>query len=194
MIAQIGPLVQVGKRNQTVAAHLAGGFAGGAVLGLAVASVGAFVNVVFESPVSFTTVLIAGLLCTAILSDASFITLPNIGTDRQTPGTWKCVFGDRPAVFAWGFDLGLGITTRIRSVGLLALPVYALLGGNFVAAVLAFVAFGATRSLVTVAVALRHGHDAVEVSHCLGDHHRTLGLLSSAASLTALVALSIPWM
>ena len=59
--------------------------------------------------------------------------------------------GHYPGIFAWGFDLGLGVTTRIPYQTTLVVPLAALLCGDLATAVAITTVYGAARALAVVA-------------------------------------------
>src|SRR6266545_2491216 len=130
MIAQIGPLVRAGERYRVAVGHVVGGVAGGFTAGVVVGLVSVLLHVVTWPPVALPIVL-AIVLLLAACADAGFLRLPYFGTTRQTTSTWRCAFGPPLGVLAWGFDLGMALTTRMTSYTMLALPAYALLSGDF---------------------------------------------------------------
>ena len=67
--------------------------------------------------------------------------------------------GHYPGIFAWGFDLGLGVTTRIPYQSVLVIPLAALLAGNLSVAVAITTAYGAARALAVVIAVSIAGED-----------------------------------
>jgi hypothetical protein len=152
MVSRIGPLVEVGKRKTALALHIVGGLAGGATIGVLLGFAGLLLRAALGDALDTVFVLVvpAALLYTAAV-DLSILPLPHFTSARQTPGAWDCALGHYPAVFGWGFDLGLGITTRIPYQSLLVLPVAALLAGDLATAVAIMAVYGASRALAVVA-------------------------------------------
>src|SRR5947208_4901052 len=146
MVAQIGPLVQVGRRKTALAIHVLGGIAGGVVIGVLLGFCGLLLRAVLGDALDtvFLIVVPAALAYAAVV-DLGILPLPQITSERQTPSSWPCSLGHYPGIFAWGFDLGLGVTTRIPYQSLLVLPLAALLSGNLAAAVAIMTAYGAAR-------------------------------------------------
>src|SRR6185503_20323585 len=105
----------------------------------------------------FLVVVPAALLYAAAV-DLGVLNVRPLTWERQTPGDWPCSLGHYPGIFAWGFDLGLGITTRIPYQTLLVLPLAALLSGNLGAAVAIMATYGFARALaVVIAVSAARG-------------------------------------
>jgi len=59
--------------------------------------------------------------------------------------------GNYPGIFSWGFDLGVGVSTRIPYQSLLVLPLAAALSGNLATAVAIMAVYGASRAVAVVA-------------------------------------------
>lgn len=152
MVAQIGPLVQVGRRRTALAIHVLGGLAGGAAIGVLLgfggllmrSALGDTLNTVF-------LVTVPAALAYAACVDVGLVPVRQITSERQTPSSWPCSLGHHPGIFAWGFDLGLGVSTRIPYQSLLVLPLAALLSGNLGVAVAIMAAYGGARALAAVA-------------------------------------------
>lgn len=190
MIAQIGPLVQAGKRSQTAAIHILGGLTGGVIAGVPFALLGTLLATLTPSTTWPSLLGLASVCLLAALGDSELVRLPTLGA-RQTPRSWTCAFGEAGGVFAWGVDLGAGLTTRIISYLTLAMPAYALLSGRFFLGVAAFSVFGGTRAANTVFIALRSGRSSSEVAACLGDDQRLLFRTAALASITLAAALIV---
>ena len=92
--------------------------------------------------------------------------------------------GHYPGIFAWGFDLGLGITTRIPYQSLLVLPLAAFLAGDLGTAVAITAVYGASRALAVVAAVSTAGDDYAAA--CDAIQSRVLPL-KRAVGVTALV-------
>lgn len=184
MIGQIGPLVKAGMWHQIAIPHCLGGLAGGAVAGLyagllslLVVSIG-----VVSAPMASTGLVI--LLVGAALLDLANVTerLPGLG--RQTPGLWSCTLGPSGAATAWGFDLGMGLTTRLPGLGLVFLLAAAAFHSP-IASVLAAATFGLARSAFVVAAAIAPGDIGVTASTLA----RSAGRVRRGAALIGLVLL-----
>jgi hypothetical protein len=59
--------------------------------------------------------------------------------------------GHYPGIFGWGFDLGLGVTTRVPYQSTLVVPLAALLCGDLATAMAITTTYGAARALAVVA-------------------------------------------
>src|SRR6187549_2324662 len=143
MVAQIGPLVQVGRRKTALALHVLGGIAGGLAIGVVLGFFGVLLRAAIGDALDtvFIVVVPAALIYAALV-DLGLLPVRSLTWVRQTPGDWPCSMGHYPGIFAWGFDLGLGITTRIPYQSLLVLPLAALLSGNLGAAVAIMATYG----------------------------------------------------
>ena len=152
MVGQIGPLVQVGRRKLALALHVLGGVAGGVAIGVVLGFAGLLLRAAIgESLDTVFLVVVPAALLYAAAVDLGVLNVRPITWERQTPGDWPCSLGHYPGIFAWGFDLGLGITTRIPYQTLLVLPLAALLAGDLATAVAITTVYGASRALAVVA-------------------------------------------
>lgn len=160
MVAQIGPLVQVGKRRTALALHVLGGVAGGAAIGVLLGFAGLLLRAALGDTLD-TVFLVAvpAALVYAATVDLGLLRVRQITSERQTPSSWPCSLGHYPGIFAWGFDLGLGISTRIPYQSLLVVPLAALLVGDLVKAVAITAAYGAARALAVVIAVSTAGDD-----------------------------------
>ncbi len=193
MVGQIGPLVRVGKRRTALALHVLGGTAGGAVIGVLLG----FAGLVLRAAVGGTldTVFVAAVpaaLVYAASVDLGLLPVRQITSERQTPSSWPCSLGHYPGIFAWGFDLGLGVSTRIPYQSLLVLPVAAFLAGDLATAVAIMAAYGAARASAVVVAVSTAGDDFVSV--CDAIQTRLLSLKTvvgvAALALAALIVIS----
>ncbi|HET8570232.1 MAG TPA: hypothetical protein VFM93_14725 [Candidatus Limnocylindria bacterium] len=105
---------------------------------------------------------------------------------RQTPGLWLCTLGAGGGVTAWGFDLGLGFTTRLPYQAVGALLAFALLNGDFAASVFVMAVYGATRSagVVVAILCAQKAHD--DACRVIAGHGT---LLKRAVGATAVIAI-----
>lgn len=164
MIGKIGPLVQ-GAPNRTpalAALHILGGALGGATMGVALGFVGVILRATLPGPAAATLALgLPLVLLYAGLVDLRLLRFSLPTTGRQTPSEWTCTLGPLGAIFGWGYDLGLGLTTSIYYRATLVLPAYALLAGNLPAAIAPMILFGGARAgAVIIAVAASRGQAA----------------------------------
>jgi hypothetical protein len=159
MVGQIGPLVQVGKRKTALAFHVLGGAAGGCTIGVVLGFAGLLLRAALGDTLDTVfTIAVPAALAYAAAVDLGVLPVRQITSERQTPSSWPCSLGNYPGIFAWGFDLGLGVTTRIPYQSLLVLPLAALLSGNLGTAVAITGTYGAARALaVAVAVSAARG-------------------------------------
>src|ERR1044071_6300187 len=160
MVAQIGPLVQVGRRKTALALHVLGGVTGGAVIGVLLGLGGLLLRALLGDAVDTVfLVVVPAALVYAACADAGLLPVRQITSERQTPSSWPCSLGHYPGIFAWGFDLGLGISTRIPYQSLLVVPLAALLVGDLAKAVAITAAYGAARALAVVIAVSTAGDD-----------------------------------
>jgi hypothetical protein len=150
----------VGRRRTALALHVLGGAAGGALMGVLLgfgglllrAALGDTLDTVFAVAVPVALVYAASV-------DLGLLRVRALTSERQTPGSWPCSLGQYPGIFGWGFDLGLGLTTRIPYQSLLVLPLAALLAGGLRLAVAITTVYGASRALAVVAAVSAGGND-----------------------------------
>jgi hypothetical protein len=193
MVGQIGPLVQVGRKKTALAFHVLGGVAGGAAIG----AVLGFAGLVLRSALGdtldtvFVVVVPAALLYAASV-DLGVLRVRPITWERQTPGSWPCSMGHYPGIFGWGFDLGLGITTRIPYQSLLVLPLAAFLSGDLGTAVAITAVYGASRAIAVVAAVSTAGDDYAAACDAIQSRVLPLKRLVGATALViaALIVIS----
>ena len=123
MVGQIGPLVQVGRKKTALALHVLGGIAGGLAIGIVLGFLGVLLRAAIGDALDTVFVIVVpAALIYAALVDLGVLPVRSLTWVRQTPGDWTCSMGHYPGIFAWGFDLGLGVTTRIPYQTLLVVP------------------------------------------------------------------------
>ena|SRR2546425_1022278 len=162
MVGQIGPLVQVGRKKTALALHVLGGIAGGAAIGVVLGFAGLLLRSALGDTLDtvFAVAVPLALLYAASV-DLGVLPVRPITSERQTPGSWPCSLGHYPGILGWGFDLGLGVSTRIPYQSLLVLPLAALLAGDLATAVAITGIYGASRALAVVAAVSGAGGDFV---------------------------------
>jgi hypothetical protein len=188
MVGQIGPLVQVGRKKTALAFHVLGGLVGGALLGVFLGFIGVVLAEIFGGGLD-KAFAIAVPLCLAYagLTDLGFLRFTYFSRMRQTPGSWPCALGHYPAMFAWGVDLGLGVTTRFAHQAVLVVPLAAVLTGSLWAAIAITAAYGAARAFAVV-IAISRAGSADFAAVCDRIQERTYGykrLVGAAALVTA---------
>jgi len=192
MVGQIGPLVQVGRRRTALALHLVGGAAGGALIGVVLGFAGLLLRAALGDTLDtvFAVAVPVALACAASV-DLGLLRVRQLTWQRQTPGDWPCSLGHYPGIFAWGFDLGLGLTTRIPYQSLLVLPLAAVLVGNFPAAVAITTVYGASRALAVVAAVSAGGDDFPATCDVIQKRLFSFKALVGAAALVLAVAIVV---
>ena len=193
MVAQIGPLVQVGRKKTALALHVLGGLVGGAAIGVVLGFAGLLLRAALGERLDtvFVIVVPAALIYAAAV-DLGVLRVRPITWERQTPGSWPCALGHYPGIFGWGFDLGLGITTRIPYQSLLVIPLAAFLSGNLATAVAITAVYGASRALAVVAAVSVAGEDYVAACDAIQSRVLPLKRLVGATALViaALIVIS----
>lgn len=193
MVGKIGPLVQVGRRRTALGLHVLGGVAGGAVIGVVLGFAGLLLRAGMGDTLDTVfVVVVAGALLYAALVDLGLLHVRPITWERQTPGSWPCALGHYPGIFGWGFDLGLGVTTRIPYQSLLVIPLVALLAGNLAMAVVITTMYGASRALAVVAAVSMSGEDYAATCDAIQSRVLPLKRLVGATALViaALIVIS----
>src|SRR5689334_12440193 len=193
MVAPIGPPVQVGRRKTAAALHVLGGIASGLAIGVVLGFFGVLLRAAIGDALDtvFVIVVPAALLYAASV-DLGLLPLRSLTWVRQTPGDWPCSMGHYPGIFAWGFDLGLGVTTRIPYQTLLVVPLSAFLVGDLGTAVAITTAYGAARALAVVAAVASATEDYSAVCDAISGRVLTLKKLVGASALViaALIVIS----
>jgi len=193
MVGQIGPLVQVGRKNTALALHVLGGVAGGLAIGIVLGFLGVLLRAAIGDALDTVfLIVVPTALIYAALVDLGLLPVRSLTWVRQTPGDWTCSMGHYPGIFAWGFDLGLGVTTRIPYQTLLVVPLSALLVGDLGTAVAITTAYGAARALAVVAAVTSAKDDFPAVCDAISERVLTLKKLVGASALViaALIVIS----
>jgi hypothetical protein len=193
MVGQIGPLVQAGRKRTALALHVLGGILGGLTIGVLLGFAGVLLRAAIGDALDtvFLIVVPAALVYTASV-DLGLLRVRELSWFRQTPGDWPCSMGHYPGIFAWGFDLGLGVTTRIPYQSLLVIPLSAFLVGDMASAVAITTAYGAARALAVVAAVTSANDDFPAVCDAIQNRVLTLKKLVGATALViaALIVIS----
>ena len=193
MVGQIGPLVQVGRKKTALALHVLGGVAGGLAIGIVLGFLGVLLRAAIGDAIDTVFVIVVpAALIYAALVDLGILPVRSLTWVRQTPGDWTCSMGHYPGIFAWGFDLGLGVTTRIPYQTLLVVPLSAFLVGDMGTAVAITTAYGAARALAVVAAVTSAKDDFPAVCDAISERVLTLKKLVGASALViaALIVIS----
>jgi hypothetical protein len=192
MVGQIGPLVQVGRRRTALALHLFGGATGGALIGVLLGFAGLLLRAALGDALDTVfAVAVPAALVYAASVDLGLLPVRQLTWERQTPSSWPCSLGHYPGIFAWGFDLGLGLTTRIPYQSLLVLPLAAVLVGSLPAAVAITTVYGASRALAVVAAVSAGGDDFPETCNVIQKRLFSLKALVGATALVLAAAILI---
>ena len=193
MVGQIGPLVQVGRKKTALALHVLGGVAGGLAIGIVLGFLGVLLRAAIGDALDTVfLIVVPSALIYAALVDLGLLPVRSLTWVRQTPGDWTCSMGHYPGIFAWGFDLGLGVTTRIPYQTLLVVPLSAFLVGDLGTAVAITTAYGAARALAVVAAVTSAKDDFPAVCDAISERVLTLKKLVGASALViaALIVIS----
>ena len=193
MVGQIGPLVQVGRKKTALALHVLSGVAGGLAIGVVLGFLGVLLRAAIGDALDTVfLIVVPSALIYAALVDLGLLPVRSLTWVRQTPGDWTCSMGHYPGIFAWGFDLGLGVTTRIPYQTLLVVPLSAFLVGDLGTAVAITTAYGAARALAVVAAVTSAKDDFPAVCDAISERVLTLKKLVGASALViaALIVIS----
>jgi hypothetical protein len=193
MVAQIGPLVQVGRKKTALALHVLGGIVGGLAIGVLLGFAGVLLRAAIGDALdSVFLIVVPAALVYAASVDLGLLHVRPLTWVRQTPGDWPCSMGHYPGIFAWGVDLGLGVTTRIPYQSLLVIPLSAFLVGDMASAVAITTAYGAARALAVVAAVTSANDDFPAVCDAIQGRVPALKRLVGATALViaALIVIS----
>jgi hypothetical protein len=192
MVGQIGPLVQVGGKKTALALHVVGGILGGLTIGVLLGFAGMLLRSAIGDALDTVFVIVVPAALVYAASVDLGAPMRQLTWVRQTPGDWPCSMGHYPGIFAWGFDLGLGVTTRIPYQSLLVVPLSAFLVGDMASAVAITTAYGAARALAVVAAVTSANDDFPAVCDAIQDRVLTLKKLVGATALViaALIVIS----
>jgi hypothetical protein len=192
MVGQIGPLVQVGGKKTALALHVVGGILGGLTIGVLLGFAGMLLRSAIGDALDTVFVIVVPAALVYAASVDLGVPMRQLTWVRQTPGDWPCSMGHYPGIFAWGFDLGLGVTTRIPYQSLLVVPLSAFLVGDMASAVAITTAYGAARALAVVAAVTSANDDFPAVCDAIQDRVLTLKKLVGATALViaALIVIS----
>ncbi len=153
MLSTITPLAEKGRGHRwwgTATWYLAGSVAGGASLGAVLALLAAGVHVLVPGTPTIAMILVgAGLTLLAAAVEAGVVALPI--HHRQVNERWLDAY--RPWVYATGFgwQIGTGLATYIKTSSVYALIALAALTGNPLVALGVGVLFGLVRGLAVYA-------------------------------------------
>lgn len=144
MIGGIAMSGRHGSRKLLVLYHVVGGLVGSLLLGTTAGLAGAVASMLLDRTV-LRWMLAAALVALAACDVFGLSGVSRLVT-RQTPRQWDCILGTPGAVFAWGADLGMGLTTRIGCRSTLALVAVPALSANYWLGVGFCCSFGVARA------------------------------------------------
>lgn len=148
MVLTITPMVHGGRRLNwvlSVGLHSLGGAVGGAVVASGAALIGLLLASASLREVSIA--LAAAILVIALLVDTQLVPIRVPSPKRQVPQRWREVLSPRWTAFAYGLELGTGVTTRVYFAATYAVFIVAGLVLGFPAAVGVGAAYGLARGL-----------------------------------------------
>jgi hypothetical protein len=124
----------------------------------------------------------AALLALGGVIDSGAFRRPSFGPSRQTPLLWACSLGRDGAAFAWGFDLGAALTTRLPFFGLIGVLAYVVLSGSVAQSLAIVGAYGLGRALSTAVVITRSSDHSASCTR-LGNLARRISVSASGAAI-----------
>lgn len=148
MIGKITPLVEEagnGTWLRAVALHTIGLVVSASMLGIVLGGIGAALGARQWGSLGVALWSSFSMLCA--MSDLGLMRLALLSRQRQTPGSWKCVYGAEWGAFVWGLDLGQGWTVRVPFAAYFALISWAVLRADLVHATLVAAVYGLGKSL-----------------------------------------------
>ncbi len=193
MIGKIGPLVERQARKGGLLLHVAGGTLGGVLTGVVLGIAGRSLSTALPDASTWGmlvalpfALLVAGMVDLGLTRGSTF------SPRRQTPGSWSCSLGTSGGIFAWGLDLGLGVTTRFPFQSVLPVFLFALFVGEVWPAVAVMGLYGLTKSLVVALAVGRAASDypraCTRIARGTGRARSLAGSLSVALSFAVLVS------
>ena len=182
MLSTITPLAENGRGHRWLATatwYLAGGVAGGATLGAGLALLALGVHALAPTPTTTTAAVAAGLALLAATTEAGLVALPI--HHRQVNERWLDSY--RPWVYATGFgwQIGTGVATYIKTSAVYLLIALAALTGNPLLALSLGVIFGLVRGMAVYA------SRGITTTSALASFHRRFMALDRPARATVVV-------
>jgi hypothetical protein len=180
MLSSIHPLGERTRGNSwgvTAAYYVFGSMVGGAALGAAPRCAGLALGSALKASESAISGAVIGVLVVAASLDLWHVRLPSL--DRQVDETWMTRYRSWVYGGGYGFQLGTGVMTFVKTASVYALWVLVLLGGSIVGGLIVGAWFGLARSsaLLTVAGVIDPG--------ALRSYFRRMASLAPAAHLVA---------
>jgi hypothetical protein len=198
MLSTITPMAERGRGHRwsaTATWYLAGSVAGGATLGAALGLAAAGIHALADT-VTTSAVVAAAVALVAAAAEAGVVPLPI--HHRQVNERWLDAY--RPWVYATGFgwQIGTGVATYIKTSAVYVLIALAALSGNPLLALAAGILFGLVRGLAVYA-----SRGITSMSALASFHRRFMELDRPAratvvvvelAAATVLSWLAAPWL
>ena len=139
-----------------LAAHVVGGAAGGAALGLTSFAIGWALFGTVHERVWGEAAMLAVVVALLLLAEVGVVELPALGSRRQVRRGWDRDRASIRAPLAFGFVLGLGVTTRTRGWLMWALIAVMVFSFGAAPAAVAGAVYGGTRAALVVARVAHH--------------------------------------
>ncbi len=182
MLSTVTPLAERGRGHRwsaTATLYLTGSIAGGATLGAALALLAAGVHALANTVTTTSAVVAATITLVAAASEAGIVALPI--HHRQVNERWLDAY--RPWVYATGFgwQIGTGVATYIKTSAVYVLIALAALTGNPLLALAVGILFGLVRGLAVYA------SRGITSASALASFHRRFTELDRPARATVVV-------
>ena len=182
MLSTVTPLAEKGRGHRwsaTATLYLTGSIAGGATLGAALALLAAGVHALANTVTTTSAVVAATITLVAAASETGIVALPI--HHRQVNERWLDAY--RPWVYATGFgwQIGTGVATYIKTSAVYVLIALAALTGNPLLALAVGILFGLVRGLAVYA------SRGITSASALASFHRRFTELDRPARATVVV-------
>ena len=182
MLSSIHPLgerTRGSRWGRTAAYYVVGSTLGGAVLGLLLGLVGAGVASLWSTPESFIVGSVITILIVSALLDLWHVPVPS--PDRQVDETWLNRYRSWVYGGGFGFQLGTGVMTFVKTASIYALWVLVVLGGSPVGGLIVGAWFGLVRASALLTVAGIHDPASLRA------YFRRMAKLGPAANAVAVI-------
>ncbi|MEX2418777.1 MAG: hypothetical protein WD652_00195 [Acidimicrobiia bacterium] len=157
MLSSIHPLGERTRGNRwgrTATYYVVGSILGGAALGAVFGVIGAGVASLWSVSDSFVVASVITILVLSALLDLRHVPVPSL--DRQVDETWLNRYRSWVYGGGFGFQLGTGVMTFVKTASIYALWLLVVLGGSPVGGLIVGAWFGLVRASALLTVAGIH--------------------------------------
>lgn len=182
MLSSIHPLGERTRGNRwgtTATYYVVGSTLGGAVMGAALGIIGAGVASLWSIPDSFVVGSVIAVLLLSALLDLWRVPVPSL--ERQVDETWLRRYRSWVYGGGFGFQLGTGVMTFVKTASIYALWLLVLLGGSPIGGLIAGAWFGLVRASALLTVG------GIRDPGTLRAYFRRMAKLGAAANAVAVV-------